>query len=355
MRGLAVLRLPDSWLWDVWFAQADGVHHVFFLYASRALRDPDRRHLRAGIGHAVSSDLRSWIRLPDAFVHADAPAFDETATWTGSVVQGPGGRWFLFYTGLSARDDALLQQIAVAVSDDLISWHRYGTDPVVLADPRWYERLGEGGSPWLDERWRDPWVFADPGGDGWHLLITARAAAGPPDDGGVIGHACSADLLHWRVEPPLSRPGSGFGQLEVPQVAVVDGRPVLIFSCLRGQLAAGRLTGPGSESAGESVSNPAGEPTGGIWSVACDAVTGPFDVAAATPLTDDQWYSGRLVADRAGGWMLMAFRNRGRDGDFVGALGDPMPVAWDDGPVKTGGRPRLVVPELGIPVADGAA
>ena len=29
------------------------------------------------------------------------------------------------------------------------------------------------------DTWRDPWVFPDPAGDGWHMLITARAAAGP--------------------------------------------------------------------------------------------------------------------------------------------------------------------------------
>ena len=42
----------------------------------------------------------------------------------------------------------------------------------------------------------------------------------------------SADLLHWQAQPPLSEPGGGFGQMEVFQLAVVDGRPVLVFNCL---------------------------------------------------------------------------------------------------------------------------
>ena len=37
----------------------------------------------------------------------------------------------------------------------------------------------------------------DPDGDGWHMLITARAAHGPVDDRGVVGHAWSADLRTW--------------------------------------------------------------------------------------------------------------------------------------------------------------
>ena len=42
----------------------------------------------------------------------------------------------------------------------------------------------------------------------------------------------SDDLIHWQARPPLQRPGEGFGYLEVPQVEVVEGRPVLVFSCL---------------------------------------------------------------------------------------------------------------------------
>ena len=84
-----------------------------------------------------------------------------------------------------------------------------------------------------DGAWRDPWVLADPDGDGWHMLVTARACDGPADQRGVIGHARSHDLVHWQAQPPADRrPGEGFGYLEVPQVEVVGGRPVLVFSCL---------------------------------------------------------------------------------------------------------------------------
>ena len=79
------------------------------------------------------------------------------------------------------------------------------------------------------DAWRDPWVMPDPEGDGFHALITARARQGPDDARGVIGHAWSADLIIWEVRPPLSEPGE-FGHLEVPQVELIDGTPVLLFS-----------------------------------------------------------------------------------------------------------------------------
>ncbi len=315
-----MLRLPGAWVWDFWLADDGDRYHLFFLFASRALQDERRRHRRATIGHAISDDLRNWFQVSDALAAADGPAFDDVATWTGSVVRGPDGLWWLFYTGVTAVDGHLLQTVGAATSDDLEVWHKEPTSPLVTADGRWYERLtvrtDPRGAVWQEEAWRDPWVFRDPGGDGWHMLTTARANRGSADDRGVIGHAVSPDLRRWEVRPPLSRPGSGFGHLEVPQVASVGGRPALLFSCLEVHLsAAHRATGA----------------TGGVWYVPTDSPTGPFDVAAARPLTDESLYAGRVVCDRSGQPVLLAFRYFDEARKFVGELADPMPVGWQNG------------------------
>ena len=57
-------------MWDFWLVDDGSDYHLFFLYASRALRDPHARHYRASIGHAVSADLRTWQRVTDALVPA---------------------------------------------------------------------------------------------------------------------------------------------------------------------------------------------------------------------------------------------------------------------------------------------
>jgi beta-fructofuranosidase len=309
-----MFRLPDSWLWDFWLAEDRGTYHLFFLHASRALHDPDRRHLRAAVGHAVSTDLIHWAQVQDALVHGDAPDFDQTATWTGSVIQGPDGTWFMYYTGTTrTAAGPLVQQIGLATSTDLFHWEKHERNPLVQADSRWYETIG-GPPPWEDEHWRDPYVFADPDGHGWHLLITARANTGPLDDRGVVGHARSTDLLKWEVQPPLSDPGAGFGQLEVFQVATVEGRHVLIFNCLPGEYSAER------RATGER---------GAIWVATGESPLGPFDIKGATPLTDGSFYVGKLVRDPAGRWMMLAFHNTGSEGSFGGALSDPMPVQWE--------------------------
>jgi beta-fructofuranosidase len=312
-----VFKITNAWSWDFWLARDGATYHLFFLQASRALHDPDRRHYRAGIGHAVSADLRQWTQVDDALVHDDRPAFDDIATWTGSVIRRPDGLWCMFYTGVGSRDDGLVQRIGLATSADLTTWTRHPTGPVLQADPRWYEQLG--GSSWPNEAWRDPWVFADPAGDGWHMLITARADHGPVDDRGVIGHARSADLVHWQAQPPLTTPGSGFGQLEVPQVELVDGCPVLLFSCLQPELSSARRVN--------------GE-TGGIWAVTGDSLLGPFDTAKARRVTDESLYAGRMVKDPHGQWQLLAFHNTGADGRFIGGLSDPMPLLLTDGTLE---------------------
>ncbi len=306
--------LPEAWVWDFWVADDGTDYHLFFLYASRALKDPDARHYRASVGHAVSSDLTNWTRVTDALVRSDAPAFDELATWTGSVTKGDDGLWYLLYTG--ARLDASgknVQSIGLATSSDLYDWTKL-PGPIAEADPRWYETRPD--ALWHDQAFRDPWVLRDPQGDGWHLLVTARANRGPGDDRGVIGHCTSPDLRTWTVQPPLSEPGAGFGQLEVLETSVVDGQHVLIFNCLGGDLAGWRAATGAS---------------GGVWYATAEGPLGPYDLAGARCLTGREAYVGRLVAERGTGRTLfLAFRHDGPDGSFLGGITDPRPVGWRD-------------------------
>lgn len=308
-----MFNLPDSWVWDFWFADDGDRYHVFFLYASRALHDPERRHLRASIGHAVSDDLVSWTRVADALVRSDAPAFDDVATWTGSVVRHDDGTWFLYYTGVRFEGGRNVQRLGYATSTDLTTWTKATDNPVVESDARWYERLDT--SPWNEETWRDPWVLRDPAGDGWHILVTARSIDGESDTRGVVGHAVSTDLRTWEVRPPLSEPvAAGFGQLEVMQVEEVGGKPVLIFSCLPPQASEQRR---------------GAFPRGAVWAAPADSLTGPFRIAEAYPLADEDLYVGRLLQRRDDGqWLLFAFRNSGEDGAFVGGITDGMPIGW---------------------------
>lgn len=306
-----MLRLPDSWVWDAWYVKDEDTYHVFFLYASRALHDKELRHRNASVGHAVSTDLRTWERVEDALVRGADGEFDDLATWTGSVVRGDDGRWYMFYTGTTEGPAGeLIQRVGLAISDDLHLWHKHDANPVASPDPQLYEPASDG-PPELAVHWRDPWVMRDPEGRGWHMLITAGSGPGAWLDRGVIGHATSDDLLTWTVQPPLSEPGAGFSALEVPQVEIVDGRPVLVVNASSFFLDDDRRErGPG-----------------GIWAIPAASPLGPFDVAGAYLLSDERLYVGKLLQDPQGEWVLIAFVNTD-DGSF-GALTDPIAVHWE--------------------------
>jgi beta-fructofuranosidase len=147
----------------------------------------------------------------------------------------------------------------------------------------------------------------------WHMLITARSIQGSPDDRGVIGHATSPDLRAWTVQPPLSSPGAGFVHLEVIPTAVVDGRAVGLFSCL-----------------GTELAEPGRPGDGGVWAFPISSATGPFDTASAYRLTDERFYVGRIVQDRAGQAQFLAFRNVDPETGWQGEIADPVPVHFED-------------------------
>lgn len=325
-----MLRLASSWVWDFWLADDGDRYHLFFLKASRALLDPDRRHWRATVGHATSTDLTTWTEHADAIIPDDSPAFDDLATWTGSVVREDSGLWRMFYTAVSRAEGGINQRISSVVSDDLFTWRREPDRQVLEPDSRWYETADT--RQWPDQAWRDPWVFRDH--DSWHMLITARANHGDPAERGVIGHATSPDLTTWTIQPPLSEPGAGFGHIEVVQTVVVEGRPVGLFSCLASELGPSRL---------------ADDPVGGVWALPTDALAGPFDTREAYRITDERLYVGRLVEDRAGRWQFLAFRNEDENGEWIGEITDPQPVAWVNGRLSVGSESQLETREVRVP------
>ena len=317
-----MLRLEDFWVWDSWTADDGDLYHLFFLQAPRSLGGFAERHIDARVGHATSRDLVTWDYLGECLGPAET-GFDDLAIWTGSVVRSQG-RWWMFYTALSSAGHHIYdQRVGSVVSDDLHTWRRVGDQPVLHVDRTWYKTLdlAPPGTTGPDlttasETWRDPFVLPDPDGEGWHMLLTARAVGAARNDDGVIAHATSPDLLTWKLGAPLCRPGAGFGQLEVVQSKVIDGRPVLVFTCHPDEMTASRIATSGPFS---------------TWSVPAPSLLGPWDVTRARPFTaDPELFAAPLVQRRDGSWVIIGFRNleaRGEDGLFIH---DPIPVTLDD-------------------------
>ncbi len=304
------LKLAGQWVWDSWFVRDGDTYHAFYLQASRALQDPDRRHRNVSVGHAISTDLTNWTVIEDALAISDSPAFDSYTTWTGSVVRN-GDLWYMFYTGTSREDGGQVQSVGLATSRDLITWTKHSNEAILRADARWYAKLDL--TKWHDEAFRDPWVFKfDQADDTWQMLITTRVNEGNPLFGGVMGHATSTDLINWQMQAPLSKPGQGFGETEVFQFEIVDGVPVILFCCSKLWISEERKA----------------RESGGVYSLPVAKDLSDVDFNRAVCFDAPELYASRLIQGPDGRWNLIGFINM-VDGKFVGELSDPIAVTAD--------------------------
>ncbi|MFI7065057.1 hypothetical protein ACIBL3_28970 [Kribbella sp. NPDC050124] len=319
-----MLVLDDQWTWDFWFAFDGPDIHLFFLKAPRSLGDSDLRHRNARIGHAVSQDLRTWTVLPDAIAPGAPGAWDDLATWTGSVIRVDDG-WWMFYTGICHGDDGLRQRIGRAFSTDLTTWTK-DAGFVLEADPEHFEQLDI--SVWPDLAWRDPCVLADSDEGGYAMLATARVPEGPADGRGVVALLRSPDLRTWTVVGPVTEPGD-FGHLEVPQVVAIEDRYYLVFCAYDFANSAERIARVGR--------------TTGTHLYVGDTATGPFKPVSDELFAADEigsLYAGKLVRDPiANNWAFLGFLQHDADGHFIGVLSDPIPVL-----IGPDGHPALTVP-----------
>ena len=318
------LQIAGKWVWDFWFAQDGEDVHIFYLQADTSLNEPELRHWHVSIGHAVSQNLRDWTILPDALRpsvhHPEAPAWDDFTTWTGSIIQHEG-LWYMFYTGSSRADEGLIQRIGLATSSDLIQWQKHPQNPLITADPAYYELLNRGA--WHDQAWRDPYILRDEDGH-FHALITARSKSGPPDARGVVAHAISTDLINWQVQPPLTDDGQ-FGHMEVPQIVKIGDLYYLIFCCPYEYASLARR---------ERLRD---APLGGTFYMVSDSMLGPFRYLDEDVLIADRaetLYSGKLLQHGAR-WYAFAFYNYDADRVFHGRISDPMLVhVMEDGRLR---------------------
>ena len=232
----------------------DGLYHLFHL----VLPNHDF------IAHAVSTDALNWRRVNNALFIGDPGSWDDLMLWTMHVSPDPhrAGRWRMFYTGLSRRDQGKFQRLGMAISDDLFHWqktpvhwvdHRGPKDPERVKqalrqsradtadsrhalfdkgscfplepDPQHYEASLEEARHWVS--FRDPFFYHD-GRDGW-LIAAGRVNTGPIVRRGCVTLMKEVEPNHFVGQPALHHPRL-YDDIEVPNLIVVNEDHYLIGS-----------------------------------------------------------------------------------------------------------------------------
>ncbi len=204
---------PGGYLWDPWFVWDWEVVHLFHLFqpAPPHHYDPERGFARDRpvIAHATWSSDMGWQSHGIAIDYTGTP-YDAARIHTGCIVRH-GDQWWMFYSGSRTH-------VCLATSDDLETWHKHPDNPILTPDPRLY-----------GPHWRDPWIYRDPRDGQYVMLLAAQRPHNGAREAGVVGVACSRDLLAWEQQPPLDTP-SGFTWLEAPEAHHIDGRWYLLFA-----------------------------------------------------------------------------------------------------------------------------
>jgi beta-fructofuranosidase len=236
-------RPADGFVGDVIPFFWRGIYHLFYL---KAPLPPARSGAHATPwAHIASRNLADWDELPLAVIPGRQGAPDSGGCWTGSVLRSEDV-FHMFYTGHAPDDPQRPQTICHAVSIDLVQWAKDRRNPVLLPDPRWYERSD----------WRDPFVLWNGVERCYWMLITARLKDAPTPRAGCIALAKSTDLERWEVHPPLWAPYLVHAP-ECPDVFPLAERWYMLFSTVETRYRVGLSpSGPWGTPAVESLDGP---------------------------------------------------------------------------------------------------
>lgn len=190
----------DGWVGDLIPFSHNGKFYLFYLHDQRKGKTEDDYGFGTSWNLLITED---GTEIEDVGVILPPGGINDVdlSCYTGSVLQGPDGKFHLFYTAQNRdnpkfhRDGIPLQYVMQATSDDLIHWEKH-YNTVFGADESRYEVYD----------WRDPYVCYSEAEGCYHMLLAARQVGASQKCGGCIALCKSQDLWHWQVCDPFYDP-----------------------------------------------------------------------------------------------------------------------------------------------------
>lgn len=146
-----------------------------------------------GLAWTEDENLLNWNFYGDpVFSYKDGADWEKGGLYKADLVEHDG-KFYMFYNAKNKENGDWIEQISVAVSNDLFNWKRIFEKPIVQVDPY----------SWDSRFVADPQVFYDSKEKQWVMFYY-----GLGNLAACNGVAISKDLLNWEKFPcPILTPG----------------------------------------------------------------------------------------------------------------------------------------------------
>lgn len=157
-----------------------------------------------------TNDFLNYTDIGTVIPYDNTISSQDLALGTGSVIYGNDGLFHAYYTGHNSSGEMLyFEKIQHATSTDLIHWTKQPDDGFFGAA----------------NDFRDPYVYYNPEGNDYWMLIVTRDS-----QGGVLKIYKSTDLVHWQNNGTFYRNPEGSYNMECPTLIYFNGYYYLSFS-----------------------------------------------------------------------------------------------------------------------------
>jgi len=212
-------HFPGEYVTDFCIVQRDGIYHLFHIRGERWTWPVGYREL--DLGHATSTDLRSWTPHEPVLPAGPVGAWDESGNWAPDIIEA-NGVYYCYYTGSDKNNN---QAIGLATSTDLFNWQKHPANPVVKPGPWSDHAVGR------DVACRDAMVYYDEAHHRYLLYYTATMA----DGRACLGLAQSRDLIDWvDMGPTYIEEDRTYNRLESAYLVPHDDKFYLFYSAKGG-------------------------------------------------------------------------------------------------------------------------
>ena len=210
---------PGEYVTDFCIVKRDDLYHLFHIRGERWTWPVGYREL--DLGHATSTDLRTWTAHAPVLPAGPHGAWDESGNWAPDIIEADG-TYYCYYTGSDSNNN---QAIGLATSTDLFQWEKYADNPVVV--PGDWSDIAVG----KDVAGRDAMVFHDRPNQCYLLYYTATMA----DGRACLAAAQSQNLTDWvDLGPTYIEEDRSYNRLESAYLVEHRGKYYLFYSAKGG-------------------------------------------------------------------------------------------------------------------------